>query len=155
MRCKKARAIIQDWFDTRGGEAMPSALRDHVRVCMPCRDYIGRWNSIELRLQSIRDESPRLSSNFDAALQARLRAETAPKREYLDGRRWFLTLVGTSAVILITLILLRLTTDLHHPANSQQLLVTTTTPRSIIQKSRGATSAPPLPSSLPLADETH
>lgn len=80
MHCTTCRTQIHDWFDTQGASAMPPDVSEHVRDCSDCRSFIKNWNSVELGLQSVRDQSVTLSADFSTSLRARLARE--------EGRRW-------------------------------------------------------------------
>ena len=70
MSCTNYREKMQDWFDATGAPAMPDELRDHVRVCTDCTQYIRNWNSLEISLRSIRDQIPQMSADFRSNLNA-------------------------------------------------------------------------------------
>ena len=70
MSCTIYREMMQEWFDTAGTPGMPDELRDHVRICTDCTQYIRQWNSLEVSLRSIRDDVPSMSYDFRSNLKA-------------------------------------------------------------------------------------
>lgn len=105
MRCERARRKIQVWLDRSGASPMPPEIRAHVRECGDCRAFITRWNAIELRLQTLREETPRLSSDFSLSLQARLNTERAQMARPASIRRWPFAVAGASMLLLLALLL--------------------------------------------------
>jgi len=49
---------------------MPVAAAAHLRACAECRDYVRRWDRIELGLQALRDSAPLPSADFRLSLEA-------------------------------------------------------------------------------------
>jgi predicted anti-sigma-YlaC factor YlaD len=100
MRCENSRARIQEWLDTPGATAMSPEIGEHIRECTECRGFIKKWNSIELGLQSMREQAPQLSSDFSFSVQSRIQAEQAASRSPWSFRPWHFALVGASAAAL-------------------------------------------------------
>src|SRR5205807_1225769 len=67
-----------------GVTALPPELGEHVRECTGCRSFISRWNTIELRLQALREEAPRLSPDQVMALRARMRGPAVRTSRRID-----------------------------------------------------------------------
>ncbi len=109
MRCDSTVKQIQSWFDTPGAAPMPDTVRDHIRDCSSCRAFIKQWNSIEVGLVSMREQSPLLSSSFNAALNTRLQTvKRGPAilywfRGLIPPRQARLALAGSSAALLVWL----------------------------------------------------
>lgn len=153
MKCDTAREQIQDWLDTHHATAMPEPLRDHVRECVECRTFIQSWNSIELRLQTAREDAPPLSSDFTIRLRARLNAPPAQPVRSFSFPRWQIALAASLSVILLLLMLWQGFRFLRAPdtATVPYASVTHTPPPA---PSEGNRSLPAFSSQLPLADTT-
>jgi len=130
---------------------MPPEIKKHVRRCVDCRALITRWNAIELRLQTMREETPRLSADFSLVLQARLRAEQCrPSLSWWRGRPWHLALAGASAMLLLAILLFRslggtrLLETRAHPAASS-LAVARPMPAPVNQRMVTPSIAPEFP----------
>src|SRR5687768_14574881 len=74
MHCSNTRELLQDWFDLAGGGSMPPDAAAHIRTCGSCRDFVRKWDHIELGLQALRDSLPSPSPDFKISL------ETSPVR---------------------------------------------------------------------------
>ncbi len=49
---------------------MPSDAAVHLRECGSCRDFVRKWDQIELGLQALRDSLPAPSPDFKIFLEA-------------------------------------------------------------------------------------
>src|SRR5687768_18450872 len=70
MHCSNTRELLQDWFDLAGGGSMPPDAAAHIRTCGSCRDFVRKWDHIELGLQALRDSLPSPSPDFEISLEA-------------------------------------------------------------------------------------
>ena len=81
---------------------MPPEAAAHLRDCSDCRDFVRRWDQIELGLQNLRDSVPSPSLDFRISLETRPKRSTAPRlhRNPLVYARW-----AAAAVVLIIALL--------------------------------------------------
>ena len=49
---------------------MPPDAAVHIRTCGSCRDFVRKWDHIELGLQGLRDSLPSPSPDFKISLEA-------------------------------------------------------------------------------------
>jgi hypothetical protein len=117
MQCNVIRERIQEWFDVPSA-AMPADVRVHVKECADCRDFIKRWNAIEVGLVSIRDgssQTPELSAAFASSLQSRLN-DPRPRFRLqfsLPPLAWRMTVVGAAILLLAFVVRTAITRGVH------------------------------------------
>src|SRR5688500_1351797 len=105
MHCTTTRELLQDWFDLAGGGPMPPDAATHIRGCVACRDFVRKWDHIELGLQALRDSLPSPSPDFKISLEASpVRVKRARlRRTPVAYARWAAaTVTAIGAVIGIT-----------------------------------------------------
>jgi hypothetical protein len=109
MRCDVTVEQIQNWFDTPGSAPMPDGVKAHIKDCSTCREFIKQWNSIEVGLVSMRDQTPGMSSGFTSALSARLETVKPGSpllyrfRSLIPPRQARMALITGSAALLVWL----------------------------------------------------
>jgi predicted anti-sigma-YlaC factor YlaD len=154
MRCDSVREKIHHWFDRPGAAAIPEEVGQHIKVCTDCRVFISRWNSIELCIQSMREEMPELSAGFQSRLAQRLQnAAPAPRRPLLI-QHWRWTAVGVATMLLIALFLMRgmIGFDRHGAPANRIVRPSTEIMRPAPLQRTGEPPAVPLSSDMPMAN---
>ena len=88
---------------------MPDGVKDHIKDCSTCREFIKQWNSIEVGLVSMREQTPVMSSGFTSMLNARLETVKPGSpilyrfRSLIPPRQARMALIGASAALLVWL----------------------------------------------------
>ena len=77
MHCSSTRELLHQWFDLSGSGSIPSEAAAHLRDCSDCRDFVRRWDQIELGLQGLRDQALSPSPDFRISLEA-------PRKRYVS-----------------------------------------------------------------------
>jgi predicted anti-sigma-YlaC factor YlaD len=154
MRCDSVREKIHHWFDKPGAAAIPEEVGQHLKVCAECRVFISRWNAIELRMQSMREETPELSPGFQTRLAERLQKVAPMPRRPLLIQYWRWTAVGMATMLLIALFLMRgmIGFDRHGASANRIVRPSTEMMRPAPLQRTGEPPAVPLSSDMPMAN---